>query len=145
LDYPRECLEILLIVEEVDTVTRTALARTPLARHMRVVVVPDGSPRTKPRALNFALNFARGSIIGIYDAEDHPEPDQIWRVVRRFATAPDDVACLQGRLDYYNPTHNWVARCFTIEYATWFRVMLRGVQALRLFVAARWNNCVFAP
>lgn len=134
LDYPRECLEILLIVEEVDTVTRTALARTPLARHMRVVVVPDGSPRTKPRALNFALNFARGSIIGIYDAEDHPEPDQIWRVVRRFATAPDDLACLQGRLDYYNPTHNWVARCFTIEYATWFRVMLRGVQALRLFV-----------
>lgn len=134
LDYPRECLEILLIVEEVDQVTRTALARTDLPRHMRVVVVPDCKPRTKPRALNYALNFARGSIIGIYDAEDHPEADQIWRVVRRFATAPEDIACLQGRLDYYNATHNWLARCFTIEYATWFRVMLRGVQALRLFV-----------
>lgn len=134
LDYPRECLEILLIVEEVDLITRNALARADLARHMRVVVVPDCKPRTKPRALNYALNFARGSIIGIYDAEDHPEADQIWRVVRRFATAPEDVACLQGRLDYYNAKHNWLARCFTIEYATWFRVMLRGVQALRLFV-----------
>ena len=40
------------------------------------------------------------------------------------------MACLQGVLDFYNPRQNWLARCFTIEYATWFRVVLPGLQRL---------------
>ena len=38
-----------------------------------------------------------------------------------FTSAAPEVACLQGVLDFYNPRTNWLARCFTIEYATWFR------------------------
>ena len=61
---------------------------------------------TKPRALNYALDFCRGSIIGVWDAEDAPEPDQIEKVVTRFQHAPENVACLQGVLDYYNAKAN---------------------------------------
>ena len=43
---------------------------------------------------------------------------------------PPDVVCLQGFLDYYNPRQNWLARCFTMEYATWFRVMMPGLARL---------------
>jgi cellulose synthase/poly-beta-1,6-N-acetylglucosamine synthase-like glycosyltransferase len=134
LDYPRERLDVLLAVEEDDATTRAALAGTDLAPWMRVITVPPGHPRTKPRALNFALNFARGEIIGIYDAEDRPDPDQIVRVTRRFAERPAEVACLQGRLDYYNARHNILSRLFAIEYANWFRVLLPGVQRLGLVV-----------
>jgi len=134
LDYPPELLDVMLVVEEHDTLTRDAIAACALPDWMRAITVPPGHPQTKPRALNYALNFARGTIIGIYDAEDRPEPDQIRRVARRFATLPPDVACLQGRLDYYNATHNWLSRCFTVEYATWFRLLLPGVQRLGLFV-----------
>lgn len=130
LRYPRALLDVLLILEEDDTVTSSALARITLPPWMRVIPVPDGRPRTKPRAMNYALDFARGQIIGIYDAEDAPDPDQIDRVVARFATAPPDLVCLQGVLDYYNPRQNWLARCFTIEYAAWFRVMMPGMQRL---------------
>ncbi len=130
LSYPRELLDILLIVEEDDHLTRTALTATPLPSWMRVVTVPTGPIKTKPRALNFAMNAARGSIIGIYDAEDAPEADQIHKVVRRFHERGPEVACLQGVLDYYNPRTNWLARCFTIEYATWFRVVLPGLARL---------------
>ncbi|MCG7860705.1 glycosyltransferase, partial [Flavihumibacter sediminis] len=35
--------------------------------------------------------------------------------------------CLQGVLDYYNPRTNWLSRAFTIEYATWFRIVLPGM------------------
>ncbi len=35
-------------------------------------------------------------------------------------------------LDFYNPRTNWLARCFTIEYATWFRLVLPGLQRLGL-------------
>lgn len=132
LDYPRERLDILLVVEEVDAVTRAALRRSNLPAWMRVVLVPDGTIRTKPRALNHALDQCRGSIIGLYDAEDAPEPDQISKVVARFRGRGPEVACLQGRLDFYNPHTNWLSRCFTMEYAAWFRIMLPGLARLGL-------------
>jgi len=134
LDYPRERLDVLLAVEADDATTRAALATTLLPPWARVITVPEGHPRTKPRALNFALNFARGEIIGIYDAEDRPDPDQITRITRRFAERPPMVACLQGRLDYYNARHNALSRLFAIEYANWFRVLLPGVERLGLVV-----------
>jgi cellulose synthase/poly-beta-1,6-N-acetylglucosamine synthase-like glycosyltransferase len=134
LDYPRERLEVLLVVEVDDSITRDVLATAKLPGWVRVITVPAGHPRTKPRALNFALNFARGEIIGIYDAEDRPEPDQLSRVARRFAAAGPETACLQGRLDYYNARHNLLSRLFAIEYATWFRVLLPGVQRMGLVV-----------
>jgi cellulose synthase/poly-beta-1,6-N-acetylglucosamine synthase-like glycosyltransferase len=132
LDYPRDRLDLLLAVEETDAATRRALDRPDLPPWMRVIVVPDGVLRTKPRALNYALDFCRGSIVGVYDAEDAPEGDQIARVVARFANRDDRVACLQGVLDFYNPGTNWLSRCFTVEYASWFRVMLPGLQKLGL-------------
>jgi cellulose synthase/poly-beta-1,6-N-acetylglucosamine synthase-like glycosyltransferase len=134
LDYPRELLDVVLAVETEDSMTRQALAATALPPWMRVIVVPAGRVKTKPRALNLALDHCRGSIIGIYDAEDAPEPDQIRKVVNRFHRRGPEVACVQGVLDYYNPRTNWLSRCFTIEYATWFRLILPGVARLGLAV-----------
>lgn len=134
LDYPPERLDVLLVIEQDDGLTRAALSSMPLPGWARIITIPEGSPRTKPRALNFALNFARGTIIGIYDAEDRPESDQIFRVVQRFAQLGPDTACLQGQLDYHNARHNLLSRLFAIEYAIWFRVLLPGVQRLGLVV-----------
>ncbi len=130
LTYPKCLLDVVLVLEEKDHLTRETLAAIDLPDWVRPVIVPDGAPRTKPRAMNYALDFCEGDIIGIFDAEDAPEPDQITIVARRFQKAPPDVVCLQGILDYYNPRQNWLARCFTIEYATWFRVMMPGMARL---------------
>ena len=130
LTYPKELLDICLIVEEDDTVTQATLASSSVPDWMRQLTVPRGSLKTKPRALNFALDFCRGSIVGVYDAEDAPEPDQIHKIVKRFSECDEKVACLQGVLDFYNPKQNWLSRCFTIEYATWFRIVLPGLQRL---------------
>jgi cellulose synthase/poly-beta-1,6-N-acetylglucosamine synthase-like glycosyltransferase len=132
LDYPRDRLDLILAVEAADRATRAALERAALPPWMRVIAVPDGGLRTKPRALNYALDFCRGSIVGVYDAEDAPAGDQIRRIVTRFHQCGGDVACLQGVLDFYNPRSNWLSRCFTIEYASWFRVVLPGLQRLGL-------------
>lgn len=130
LDYPREKLEIVLVLEETDAITREAVTAGPLPAWFRVVTVPSGTPQTKPRAMNYALDFCRGEIIGIYDAEDAPDPDQLMKVARRFAAAPRELACLQGALDFYNPRQNWLSRCFTVEYCTWFRLVLPGLARL---------------
>ena len=134
LDYPKELLDICLVMEEDDLTTRETLRNTRLPGWMRTISVPNGSLKTKPRALNFALDFCRGSIIGVYDAEDAPAPDQIQKVVERFHARPANIACLQGVLDFYNKDTNWLARCFTIEYATWFRLVLPGLQSLGLVI-----------
>jgi cellulose synthase/poly-beta-1,6-N-acetylglucosamine synthase-like glycosyltransferase len=130
LDYPPDRLDVCLAVEADDGTTRDALSRSALPAWMRQIVVPPGTVRTKPRALNYALDFCRGSIVGIYDAEDAPAHDQLRRVVRRFRESPPEVACLQGVLDFYNARTNWLSRCFTIDYATWFRIVLPGIARL---------------
>lgn len=134
LDYPRDLLEICLAVEAGDDETRRALDRITLPDWMRVAVVPRGRIKTKPRALNHALDHCRGSIIGVLDAEDAPEPDQVRRIVQRFYSQGPRLACVQGMLDYYNPLTNWLSRSFTLEYATWFRVVLPGMERLKLIL-----------
>ena len=124
LHYPRQFLEVLVLVEAKDALTKVALERTMLPKHFRVIEVPVGRIKTKPRAMNYALAFATGDIVGIYDAEDQPEHDQLLKVATQFAVAPAHVACLQGRLDYFNADANIMARCFTLDYASWFRLFL---------------------
>ncbi|MEX0971568.1 MAG: glycosyltransferase [Paracoccaceae bacterium] len=131
-DYPHELLDVIILTEADDAITANALARRDLPPWIRVLRLPDDGLRTKPKAMNYALPFCHGSIIGIYDAEDRPEPDQISKVVAHLQNAPPDVACVQGYLDFYNSRANWLSRCFTIEYAVWFRVLLKGVQRLGL-------------
>jgi cellulose synthase/poly-beta-1,6-N-acetylglucosamine synthase-like glycosyltransferase len=132
LNYPRDRLEVLLVVEEDDRATIAALTAATLPDWMRLIPAPAGTIRTKPRALNLALDFAQGDIIGVYDAEDAPEPDQLQKVAAALATAPPHIACVQAMLDFYNPRRTWIARCFTLEYAMWFRLVLPGLERLGL-------------
>ena len=132
LDYPRDRLEVALILEWGDHTTETALRRANLPDWMRIVRVPPGDLRTKPRAMNYAMDFLNGEIIGIYDAEDAPDRDQLMKVVTAFDHAPQNVACLQGALDFYNAPTNLLTRCFAIDYAVWFRLVLPGFERLGL-------------
>jgi cellulose synthase/poly-beta-1,6-N-acetylglucosamine synthase-like glycosyltransferase len=134
IDYPRDKLDVCLVMEADDETTRDALRDTNLPNWLRPIAVPKGTLKTKPRAMNYALDFARGSLVGVYDAEDAPAPDQLRKAARHFANRGDKVACLQGVLDYYNAPANWLTRCFTLEYAGWFRVVLPGLERLGLVV-----------
>jgi cellulose synthase/poly-beta-1,6-N-acetylglucosamine synthase-like glycosyltransferase len=132
LDYPRDRLEVLLLLEEVDRPTIEAAMGSGLPAFVRIVVVPDGQPRTKPKACNVGLNFAHGEFLVIYDAEDRPAPDQLRKAVAAFRAAPPEMICLQARLSYWNVDENALTRFFTLEYAHWFDLMLDGLAALRL-------------
>jgi cellulose synthase/poly-beta-1,6-N-acetylglucosamine synthase-like glycosyltransferase len=135
LNYPVEKLEIKIIVEEYDTNLRRALQKFDLPPHIEVIVVPQGKPQTKPRALNYALQFCRGSLLTIYDAEDVPEANQLRKVAREFLNADEKLACLQAHLTPYNPDENWLTRQFTVEYATLFGLILPALAARNLPLA----------
>lgn len=143
LDYPRQCLEVCLIVEEQDWATQEAIDEMRLPRWARMIVVPEGAPRTKPRALNYAFDFCRGSIVGILDAEDRPEPGQLRAVATALRTLPRRIACVQCQLSYFNARENWITRCFQLEYSIWFDVLLRGFERLGLPVPLGGTSVYF--
>ena len=124
LNYPPAKLDIKLILEESDTPMLKKVSAMRLPSNMEVIVVPASQPQTKPKALNYALSFARGELLTIYDAEDIPEPMQLRIAAATFAYFPKKVACLQAELAFYNPNENWLTRQFTLEYATLFTLVL---------------------
>ncbi len=132
LDYPRDRLEILLLMEEDDTETITAARRAAPPATVRFVIVPDRLPKTKPKACNVGLFFARGEYVVIYDAEDRPEPDQLKKAVVAFRRAGPETVCIQAALNYWNVDDNALTRMFTLEYSFWFDYMLPGLDDLGL-------------
>ena len=95
-------------------------------------MVPDIAPRTKPKALNYALPLARGEFVVIYYAEDMPERDQLSRAFHAFRTGPPNLATVQAKLKLYNAGDNWLTRQFTVEYCALFDGLLPAVDRLNL-------------
>ncbi len=132
LDYPRAKLDIKLLIEADDHETRHALERLSPGAIYDIVIIPHGRPRTKPRALNVGLAYARGELLTVYDAEDDPEPMQLRRAAAAFAAAPPELACLQCPLVIDNARDSWLAGFFALEYAALFDVSNPGLARLGL-------------
>lgn len=133
LDYPKDKLQVLIVVEDDDTETLDAIAKITLPSNFQVFLVPTPlSPKGKPHACNHALAAVDAEFLVIYDAEDKPERDQLKKAVKRFHDLPSYVVCLQGKLNFYNQQENWLARLFTIEYTTWFDLFILGLSRLNL-------------
>lgn len=132
LDYPPDKLDIIFALEAHDHETYAALTQTGLPGHMRLIVVPPGSPRTKPRALCYGLTFARGTYVVVYDAEDVPNPGQLRAAYAAFASSPSDLGCLQASLAINSARRSWLASQFAVEYTVLFDAILPALAAHNL-------------
>ena len=124
LDYPLAKLDIKLVLEETDQGTIEAARNLALPGNVELILVPPSHPLTKPKACNYALEFARGEFLVVYDAEDIPGPAQLREAVQAFKTGGPRLACVQAPLAYYNWDENWLTRHFAIEYASLFDLLL---------------------
>lgn len=132
LDYPPAKLDIKLVFEESDPQTYADAKALNLPGHIEFVCVPDSLPRTKPKACNYALQFARGTYVVVYDAEDMPAPDQLRKAIAAFNLGDPKLACVQAKLNYYNWNENWLTRQFAIEYASFFDLLLPALDHLHM-------------
>ncbi len=130
LDYPASKLQVMILLETDDLESRAAVAEHAASPSFEVLVVPPGGPRTKPKALTFALPFARGDYVVVFDAEDRPEPDQLRKAASAFRHHPE-LGCVQARLCPDN-SDSWLARMFAVEYAANFEVLLPALAGQRL-------------
>jgi cellulose synthase/poly-beta-1,6-N-acetylglucosamine synthase-like glycosyltransferase len=132
IDYPKDRLEVKLLLEADDEETIAAARQSHLPNYIDIVVVPPSEPRTKPKACNYGLLQSRGEYVVIFDAEDAPEPDQLKKVIAAFRQVPEDIACIQAKLSYFNAEQNILTRWFTAEYAMWFDVLLPALTTHRM-------------
>jgi cellulose synthase/poly-beta-1,6-N-acetylglucosamine synthase-like glycosyltransferase len=132
LDYPKSLLDVKLLLEADDLETLDVVRSFDLPSYFDVVVVPAEGPRTKPKACNYGLQFARGEYVVIFDAEDIPEPDQLKKAIATFRRSAPNVGCVQAKLSFYNPHQNILTAWFTLEYTSWFDFFLPGLVDLGL-------------
>ena len=140
IKYPLEKLDIKIILEVNDTETLAAIKKElNLSKNYTsdilvfdIIKVPLGEISTKPRSLNFALQFARGTLSVIYDAEDQPDPNQLKKVFLTLLDKKLDTLCVQAKLNYYNSKQNILTKLFTMEYSFWFDALLPGLQRWKI-------------
>ncbi len=126
LDYPHDRLEVIILLEACDTATQRAARHcVPRFSYFRVVVVPEGGPRTKPRACDVGLALAQGDVVVVFDGEDRPEPDQPRKAAAMLATHPR-IAVAQARLgcDHAGPGAPLITRLWALEYLVLFGAVL---------------------
>jgi len=131
IDYPKDALEVLLLLEKDDAETIHAIDQMSLPYFFKIVIVPESMPKTKPKACNYGLLRAKGEYSVIYDAEDIPDPLQLKKAVIAFEQSDDTLGCIQAKLNYYNWDQNLLTRLFTLEYSLWFNLVLTGLQAIK--------------
>lgn len=155
LDYPKDRLQCLLVLEERDRATVEAARSYPLPDYFQIIETPTARPYGKPKACNYALQIATGEFVVIFDAEDRPDPQQLRRAVETFRAAEErgePVGCVQARLVFDNqapvkgplgevlrdrdgydvrPT-TWCTRFLGNEYNVHFSLVLPGLSHLGL-------------
>ncbi len=124
LSYPTHRLDIHLLLEESDTATLAALEALTIPGHVHIHRLAAGTPQTKPRALNYGLEFCAGDYVTIFDAEDRPHPDQLRCAATRFKASSPEVACLQAPLTAHNSSESWIASQWGLEYDIQFGLLL---------------------
>ncbi len=125
IDYPEDKLYIKYIIEEDDYGMVEIAKSMSLNKNEQIIITPNCHPKTKPKALNYAMNFVRSDIVSIFDAEDIPSQDYFLTINKIFQTTDYDI--LQSNLTFYNYGENLLTQFFKLEYDFYFQIFLPGL------------------
>ena len=136
LDYPKEKLDVKIVLEEDDQETLEAINLVGTPQYMDIIIVPSGPTdinivKTKARACNYALSYCKGEFVALFDAEDVPDKLQLRKSLQYLLNERLNLACVQARLHFYNSNQNLLTRLFDMEYRIWFKLLLPGLHILK--------------
>ena len=143
INYPKNRLDIKLVVEEDALLTQKELNLANLPSYLHVIKVPASKPRTKPKALNFAAQYISGDYLAIFDAEDDPDPDQLIKSLQKFQNLSSQYVCLQAKLNFYNAHENLLTAMQSLEYSLWFDYLLQGMSNSGQAIPLGGTSCHF--
>lgn len=140
IDYPSDRYEVIVVedcsVDETWNVCKQFETKYP----KRIRCFHRNFSKGKPSALNYGLKFARGEIIGVFDADNLVKPDVLRRTAKYFEN--QEVAAVQGLLSSINPEENMVTKLIHYETVLQYHALLSGKDKLGLFVHFS-GTCLF--
>lgn len=119
LDYPKDKLQVLVVVEETDSLTLQSLSTIHLPDYFTLLLIPTLSPFTKGRALLHGLAQTTGKYLTVFDAESHPESMQLKKAALCLTKSEEQICC-QAKIRVSNKGDNWITRNFATEYHEWY-------------------------
>ncbi len=124
IDYPVDKYEVLVVVRDDDLKTKKEVKKAieETGRENIKLVKIDGFPINKSYSLNMALHYAKGDIIAVFDAEDHPHPDILKSVDEVVYNKKADV--VQAGVQLINIGSYWFSPLNCLEYYFWFKSVL---------------------
>jgi len=139
-DYPADKKEIVIVedgsVDGTVDICRKFVEEYPDQVKLVRRSVSDG----KPSALKEAFKHVSGEIVGVFDADNIPEPDFLLNAAGYFEDS--SVSAVQGRLCAVNEDENILTKFVAQEEALRCEAYLRGKDVLGLFVPLT-GNCYF--
>ena len=140
LDYPKDKMEII-VVDGNSSDSTLKICSEFRDKHSDIIkLVNEKESRGKPAALNIAMSYVTGEIVGVFDADSLPEKDVLSKVASYF----DDkqVTAVQGRTTSINEKNNILTRVISSEEKAWFQALLSGREQMQLFVPLN-GSCQF--
>jgi glycosyltransferase XagB len=127
LDYPRDKVQILVIIESGDKGTIKKVREKLKAlkemgnSNVKLITFSD-PPINKPHGLNLGLRHATGDVVVIFDAEDEPHP-QILRMMNTIMV-DEEAPVVQSGVQLMNYADRWFSTLNVLEYFFWFKSRL---------------------
>jgi cellulose synthase/poly-beta-1,6-N-acetylglucosamine synthase-like glycosyltransferase len=140
MDYPKDKMQIVIVDGKSEDNTYKICSEFAEKYPLNIQIISEKTPNGKPAALNLALPYINGEIVGTFDADSYPEKDVLLKVASYFSDKK--ITALQGRTTSINEKSTALTRVISMEEKAWFQALLAGREHLQLFVPLA-GSCQF--
>jgi cellulose synthase/poly-beta-1,6-N-acetylglucosamine synthase-like glycosyltransferase len=140
IDYPKDKLDIIVVDGNSSDNTAKICSEFSQKYPDMFRVITEAASNGKPAALNLALTYVKGEIVGVFDADSIPQEDVLKKVAAYFND--EKLVAVQGRTSSLNEKSNVLTRIIATEEKAWFQTLLSGREKMQLFVPLT-GSCQF--
>jgi cellulose synthase/poly-beta-1,6-N-acetylglucosamine synthase-like glycosyltransferase len=139
IDYPKEKTEIIIVDGNSKDATGK-ICNDFASKYSNIKFINETKSKGKPAALNVALSYATGEIIGVFDADSVADVQVLKKAAYYFKDK--QVMALQGRTTALNEKSNILTQVIAMEEKASFQALISGREKLKLFVPLT-GSCQF--
>lgn len=140
LDYPKDKMDIIVVDGNSSDSTGKICMEFSKEHPQNIKFIVEKESRGKPAALNLAMTYVTGEIVGTFDADSVPERDSLQKVASYLTDK--HIMALQGKTTSLNEKTNILTRVAAQEEKAWYQALLTGRERMQLFVPLN-GSCQF--